>query len=139
MKRKVIPTVEVDSPIARQPIKVLGGDWRGGQLIFELSQIPPRHWTDIVMNTASGGISYFMNYPPELIRFTGNMAYWPGSEGTAQGLIDQFKQRVAFANKEYVRQLEEAAKRQEEETRRKLQADIQAEEKRQQIANRLKF
>jgi len=139
MKKKVIPTVEVDSPVARQPIEVLGGDWRNGHLSFKLSQIPPQHWIDIVKNTASGGISYFMNYPPELITFTGNMAHWHGSENSAQSQIDQFKQRVAFANKEYVRQLAEAAKRQEEETRRRLQVEIQAEEQRQKIASGLKF
>nr|WP_281719801.1 serine/threonine-protein kinase [Nitrosomonas nitrosa] len=139
MKTKVIPTVEVDSPIARQPIEVLGGDWRNGLLSFKLSQVPPQPWIDIVKNSASGGISYFMNYPPELIAFNGDIAHWQSSESAAQGQIDQFKQRVTFANSAYVRQLAEAARRQEQETRRRLHAEIQAEEKRQQIANRLKF
>ena len=84
-------------------------------------------------------MEYYMNYPPESIRFSGNKAYWVSSEGTAQMQINQFKQRVAHANKAYVHHLEETAKRQEEEARQKLKLAIQAEEKRQQFSQGLQF
>ncbi|MGB4067902.1 MAG: serine/threonine-protein kinase [Nitrospira sp.] len=138
MKAKVIPVATVDDPVARNPIQIVSGDWDGSRLVFKLSQSPPPLWVQLVADSIDG-MSYYTNYPPQLISFSGDTAYWPSSESTAQEQINQFKQRVAFANTKYVRHLDESAKRQEEEDRRRLQAAIQTEEKRKQVAGSLKF
>ena len=138
MKTAVTAATRVDDPVARHPIEVTGGNWVSTQLVFTLTQTPPELWIQLVKDRGNS-MSYYMNYPPESIRFSGNMAYWVSSEGTAQEQINQFKQRVAYANKAYVHHLEETAKRQEEEARQKLKLSIQDEEKRQQFAQGLKF
>lgn len=138
IKAKVIPAATVDDPVARNPIQVVGGDWDGSRLVFKLSQSPPPLWIQLVADSIDG-MSYYMDYPPQLISFSGDSAYWSSSESTAQEQINQFKQRVAFANTKYVRLLDENAKREEEEDRRRLRAAIQTEEKRKQVAGSLKF
>lgn len=138
LKQNVVPKIEIDDPIAQCPIDVIGGDWDGRNLIFKLSQEPPQLWVGLVANRGNG-MSYFMSYPPESIRFDRNKAYWPSSQGTAQQQIEQFKQRVAYANTAYVHQLEENARRREEEARQKLQLEIDAEEQRTRFASGLNF
>lgn len=139
LKRSVVPATHVDDPVARDPIRVLGGDWDGSRLIFSLSQSPPRRWAEIVASRYGGAGSFFMNYPPESIQFSGSTATWNASEDSAQQQIEQFKGRVTHANTEYVRQLEAEAKRREQEERQRLQDRIAAEERRQRVAKKLQF
>jgi serine/threonine protein kinase len=138
LRQTVVPSSEVDDPVAREAIRVVGGDWDGSQLKFRLSQSPPPRWTQIVSGRNGGG-PHFMNYPPERIRFNGDTACWPSSEHTAQQQIEQFKGRVAFANMEYVRQLEEVVRQEVEAARQRLQEKITAEETRQRVAKKLQF
>jgi serine/threonine protein kinase len=138
LKSAVVPSVSIDDPIAREPVTVVGGDWNGSQLVFRLSQSPPREWQQFA-TSGRGGNSLYMNYPPESIRFSGSAAHWQSSEGTAQEQIRQFKSLVEYANREYVRGIQAAARKQEEDSRRRLQEEIAAEERRQRVAKSLEF
>jgi hypothetical protein len=57
---------------------------------------------------------------------------------TAQGIIDNFKSYVRLANDRFRTNLEQEARRREEDQRRTLRERIASEERRQQILSKLK-
>jgi len=138
LKRTVVPIATVTDSIATAPIAVLGGDWNGSELVFTLNQNAPTRWTQLLVSDSSG-IGFFSEFHPSRIFVRGNIAHWPASERTAQQQIEQFRQRVAFANETLVSTLRSEARRQNEEAKKRLQDEIEAEERRRSVVDRLRF
>jgi len=140
LKNTVVPSLEVDDPLINDPPQLVEVDYRQDQLILILSQPVTKEWLDAFVDLPyTGGSPFIVNSEPSKFRFRGNEAMIPlPTRGTLQQLVDRFKYYLTGANNAYRNQVLNDQRRMEMEERKRLQEEIQEEERRQMVLKSIK-
>jgi serine/threonine protein kinase len=139
LRSEIIPDSEVDDPIIRNPITLVGVDYRDGNLVFKLSAAPPPNWIMAFQNPRSSWSSY-VGAGPEYFTFRDSEAQLrlnPGQE--PQQLIDNTKSYIELANRQYGDTVRAAHQKKLAAEREQLRSKVAEEERRQKILGALKI
>ena len=109
----VIPTHEIDEPLAYEPPRLVDADWDGRRLTFTLDREVSRDWVAALCRM--GSHSAVWGKGPETFSFQGNQAFIDAQEHEVQPVIDHFKNWLPVATRTLKNLLEQAAQRQEAE------------------------
>ena len=138
LKKIVIPQSEVDDPLVIEPVTLLSiVDYKEGKLILRLSQSVTQEWVQVFYKahhrqTLIGG-------NPSDFSFSGNSVIKNAAEGTAQRIVDYFKDYLSTANEAYKNHVLQKQHQREEEERQKLQTQVEEEERRQRILKNIRI
>ena len=127
MANVVIPVGEIDDPLAMEPPKLVGAEWRNGTIQLKLDKSVTAEWVQALHNM--GNYSCAMGAEPYRFSFSGNTATGPAPEGAAQIVVDHFKRWLPTASQVLRQQLEEKARRDEAERRTRLRSERDALER----------
>lgn len=139
LKNTVVPVSEVDDPIVADPIRLVGIDYRrDGGLVLKLSQAPTPGWVGTFGRIGNYGA--LQGREPSVFSFSGDAAQIPvDDEREAQVIVDHFKNYLVTANDDYKRALIQEMRDTEEAARRRVQAELEAEERRKKILEDVKI
>jgi serine/threonine protein kinase len=138
LNAEVIPETDVDDPIIRNPIALVGVDYSGGDLIFDLSAAPPPRWIREFINPR-GNLTYYPSARPELFTFNGSRARVAISPGIdTQTLVNYTKDYINKANNQYADAVDAENKARIEEERRRLRERVAEETRRQEILSKIR-
>jgi serine/threonine protein kinase len=132
LKKRVIPTSEIVDPLIDDPIRLIGVDYRDGNLIFILSRPHNGKWIQAFQNI-DYRYALLGSEPRSFQFFDDNKAKIKIEEHYAQKLIDNFKRYIESANESYKTIVNRQKKEQEVAERRRLQAEIEEKERRQRV------
>lgn len=131
LRNTVIPISEIDDPLIDNPVRVVGADYRGGKIVFTLSQAVNELWTQAFHNQI---VQQFRSgLSPQDFAISGITAVVRADELLAKEALDHANRYVAGATAGYKRKLEESRRNKEESERRALRNQIEDEEKRRRI------
>jgi serine/threonine protein kinase len=133
----VIPAGQVDDPLAHVPPKIVSADWDAGTLTMMLDRPVHDPWVHALRNM--GGHTSVMGIGPEAFRFQGTRATVGVGANDVQRVIDFFKDWLPRATMVLKTNLEQQARREEEQLREKLRRERQAEEERLKVTRNLRF
>lgn len=131
LKHKVIPKSEIDDPLLNNPIKLIGIDYRNGQLRLQLNQLVDPKW-EHAFKTFSD-FSYIQGYSPLEFTFHRDSATIQVPERLVQKITDHFNNYLAKCNNYYKEILISEKEKFEREEKIRLQNAIEEEERRQRI------
>lgn len=126
LKSVVIPTSEIDDPLVVTPVQIVGFDWDDGLLTLILSQPIKPDWREALLNM--GNYSSLISKGPEAFSFEGNKAKIRAEERQVQEIINYFKSWIPKATAVYKQYLENDRLYEEEQRRKKIKMEIEAEE-----------
>lgn len=132
LKKRVIPTSEVVDPLVDDPIRLVGIDYKDGNLIFTLSRPFNGTWIHAFQNIQYRNALYGKE-PRSFQFFNNNKAKNNIEEGRAQELVNYFKKFLLSANELYKKMVFEQRRKKERTERHQLQAKIEEEERRRRI------
>jgi serine/threonine protein kinase len=133
----VIRSTEVDEPLAHDPPRLINADWNRGQLILTLDRPVTQLWVQALSHM--GGYSAVMGRPPESFSFSGARATVSASEHEVQAVIDHFKSWLPQASRTLKQNLEEAARRLENQRREQLRKERAEEESRLRVLGNIRI
>lgn len=116
LEQTVIPTGEIDDPIVREPMRIVGFDWEDGVLKLEFNHAVNSIWQWALLNM--GGYTSISGKGPEIFQFKGNQAIISSTATQVKDIINYFKQWLPNANLTYKNKL---ISLQQEEERKKLE------------------
>ena len=129
---RVIPQLEGDDPLIRNPVHVTEIDYEAGHLVFTLSGEINFEWQEVFHNLPVG--SHYGQHGPKSAKFLNGAAWLPiRSPLGAQVIVDTFKEYLKATNKEYAKRVESKLRQQEESERAELKKKLEEERRRQQI------
>lgn len=134
-KRKVVPKTDLDDPLILDPPELIDYDWTPNVLTLILNKPVTRNW---VVAFQQIGI-YTPSLSPDSFVFAENRATIQAGESEVQRIIDYFRDWVTQANKKYEQLLREEILLQEENERRQLQAETEANEARARLRKNIKL
>lgn len=137
LKSVVIPTSEIDDPLAVTPVKIVGFDWDNGLLTLILSEAVNQQWKNAFLNM--GGHTSLMGKGPEAFSFEGNRARVRAEERQAQDIINYFKSWMPQTTTRYKHTIEGDRRRKEEQERQKIRMEIEAEEAKARLRKNIKL
>jgi len=146
LKREVIPSATVSHPLLAHPPRVVDVDIRGNTLTLYLDKPVTREWEEAFRTPRNMG--FIGGSGPDDWRFeragerTGASVRLPVhylQPETAQPIIDNFKSYVEFANVQFRKNLEYAARSKQAAEQKALQDRIVEEEKRRKLLDKLKI
>ncbi len=138
LKQAVVPTSELDDPIANDPVRVIAADWEDGMLTLTLNHHVNPEWVQI-LKFGHYGKSSLLGKGPEVFAFSGNTARIQAGEHQAQPIIDYFKSWLAPTHDVYVAAKKKQIKEKEERERRELEHQIRTAEARERMRGSLKI
>ncbi len=139
MRSAVIPDTEVDDPIIRNPITLVGVDYEGGQMVFTLSAVPPPAWI-LAFQNPRGSWGEYVGASPGSFNFLGSKALVRLSPGmNPQQLVDHTKTYTRVANEQYVQNVQSEHRNRLAAEREQLRRQIAEQERRQQILSHIKL
>lgn len=139
LRSEVIPDSEVDDSVVRNPIRLVGTDYRNENLIFTLSTAPPPNWIMAFQNPKGGWQSY-VGAGPEYITFSGPDAMVRlGSGMDPQQMVGYMKSYIEFANRQYAEMVSAQHQKRLAGEREQLRAKVAEEQRRQTILAKLKI
>ena len=137
LKQTVVPTTDLDDPLVLYPPKLVDWDWAPDQLTLILSSPVTDRWVYALQTM--GGYSSILGKGPDRFIFRGNRAIIPAREYEVQHLIDHFKNWLPAANQRYTNLLREEKVEKAEGERKKLRAEIEANEARARLRQTVKL
>lgn len=137
LKSTVIPTSEIDDPLAITPVEIVDFDWDSGLLTLILSQPVNQKWRNALLNM--GSHSSLMGRGPETFTFEGNRAKVRSEERQVQDIINYFKSWMPQTTARYKQDLEEERRRKEEQEREKIRIAIEAEETKARLRKNIRL
>jgi serine/threonine protein kinase len=139
LKSEIVPEAEVDDPVIRNPISLVGVDYGEGTLIFELSAPPPPNWIMSFQNP-NAQFSSFHGSGPEYFSFQGKYArVGLGPSIPAQRLVDYTKSYIQLANRRYSEIVTGQHRKRLADEKAVLRRKMADEEQRQKILSELKI
>jgi len=135
LTHKVIPLTEIDDPLVNDPVKLVDVDYQKGNLVFILNHRVNSKWQDAFRSI--GNFSFFPGFEPRLFKFTENKAIIAAREPDRRE-VDLFKDYVSKANDAYFALLRNEQRQKEEAERKRLQEEIEEEERAQRLRQSLK-
>ena len=137
MRSTVIPSSEIDDPLAITPVKIVDFDWDNGLLTLILSQPVTPKWRNALHNM--GSHSSLMNKGPETFSFEGNRAKIRADESQVQEIINYFKSWMPQTTAKYKHDLEVERRRVEEQEHKKIRMEIEAEEAKARLREKIRL
>lgn len=131
LKQTVIPESELDDPLVRDPVQLVGIDYQNGKLVFNLSKRLNANWVNAFHSI--GNYEYYHGYEPNHFEFRDNSTSVRIEEQFVQKMIDMFKDYIRKANENYKRMMLEQKRQKEMAERQALQQRIEEEERRQRV------
>jgi hypothetical protein len=129
---------ELDDPIARDPIRVVGLDWERNVLTLTLSQPVNSDWVQAIQFERYGRSS-LLGKGPEAFRFQGNSATVGAEERQVQDVVNHFKNWLGPAHQIYVERKKKERREAQERQRRALEQEIQERERRARVLSGVKI
>ena len=133
----VIPTHEIDEPLAYEPPRLVDADWDGRRLTLTLDREVSKDWVAALRRM--GNHSAVWGKGPETFSFQGNQAFIDVQEHEVQPVIDHFKNWLPVATRTLKNLLEQAVQRQETERKEQLRRSREAEERRLRVLRNIKI
>lgn len=134
-KREVIPA---SVPGQAEPVKLIDADWQKNTLTLRLNRMPEPKWVERFQQPREGFTSISGAHPSQT-QFRGDTAMVRADERNVQTVVDYFKKYLEMANRGYRTDLENEARHQEEEKRRKLAQELAEAEQRAKVLKNLKI
>jgi serine/threonine protein kinase len=138
LRQVVVPVSELDDPIARDPIRVVGLDWERNVLTLTLSQPVNSDWVQAIQFERYGRSS-LLGKGPEAFRFQGNSATVGAEERQVQDVVNHFKNWLGPAHQIYVERKKKERREAQERQRRALEQEIQERERRARVLSGVKI
>jgi len=136
LREAVISASQIDDPLINEPVRATPIDYRGGKIIFTLSQPVNHLWTEAFVSQTV--LQYPSGLSPQDFAISGTTVELRANEKTARSASDYLNRYIQGATSGYRRKLEEAQRKSEENDRRALQNQIDEEEKRKRVLGILK-
>jgi serine/threonine protein kinase len=136
-QEEVVPAAEIDEPLANEPMRIINVDWSRGLLTIYLDRPTTKDWRRAIQNL--GSYSSVYGKGPEAFTFDGNHAIVEASEHQVQDIINHFKNWLPRASLVLRSDLELRARKLDEERRRRLQLEREAEEQRLRVLRNVRF
>lgn len=134
----VIPSSDIDDPLAFEPPKLVSFDWDGEHLTLILDRPVSQDWVSAIKDLR-GSYSSVMGKGPETFFFKENRAIVSAQDYQVQQIIDLFKPWLPMATQRLRENLEEANRRQESERKEKLRKEREAEERRLNLLRNIRI
>jgi len=140
------PLPDIADPLVAEPVRLVGVDIQGGELILKLNHSVSREWATVFRDSGAPG-PYLLGYGPQGFSFSQNRASVPVPHrppvvrgGTFyQRIVDDFKKFLTSANAAYRSKLINDARVRQEVAKKALQREIEEEERRQSIRSQIKI
>jgi serine/threonine protein kinase len=136
-KQKVVLTTDLDDPFVIDPPKLIDWDWEPNQLTLVLTRGVDERW--LYALKSMGDHSAILGKGPEEFEFRENRAVIPARESEVEQLINHFKDWMPKANKRYEELARQEIVEQQAKERRRLQAEIDANEARARLRKNIKL
>jgi len=133
----VISAAQIDEPLAQQPPRLIGADWKGGRLTLTLDRPVTGEWVAALQRM--GSYTSVMGKDPSAFSFRGNQASVDAAEHQVQAVIDHFKTWLPKASGTLKHLLEVSAQREEAQRREQLRREREAEEQRLRVLRGIKI
>lgn len=139
LKKQVIPQSDLDDPLVNDPVKLINVDYDGTNLILKLNHDISKysHWPSTFKSI--GDYSFLPGKEPFRYRFVEDKAIIPAEERYVQQIVEHFKDYLVKTAKDYEKKMLGFQRQREAEERRRLEAQIETEEKRQRILKNVKI
>lgn len=131
LRNTVIPSSQTDDPLIDSPVQAAPIDYRGGKIIFTLSQPVNHLWEQAFVSQTV--LQYPAGLSPQDFAISGTTVELRADENTARMAWDYLNRYIQGATSGYRRKLEEAQRKKQENDRRAIQHQIEEEEKRQRV------
>jgi hypothetical protein len=137
LTKRVVKTTE---PPEFEPIRIVSFDYASGNLELKFDRPVPQGWEKEFKNPL-GGYTSMLGYEPERFNFRNNTVSIKVREDAnfIQELINYAKGYVNSANRDFVQQMRENARREEEQQRTALEKNIAEAERRKNILANIKL
>jgi len=133
--------VSATDPPDFEPIKIISFDFDPGHLKLKLSRSVPSDWVQ-EFQYPRGGHSALMGYGPERYSFRGDIAsiqVHGTDERYIQDIINNAKDYVNMANRNYTQQLQDRSKKEEQQQRVELEKKVADAELKKRILSTVKL
>jgi len=137
LRQTVIPETEVDDPLIIDPPRLKDFDWDRGNLTLILSQPINSTWINALQKM--GSHRSLLGKGPERFSFSGNKARINAREDEVQEIINYFKTWLPNANRVYEQMILRKKQEAEERERQELQRQIEEEEARKRVLEKVKI
>lgn len=137
LKSAVVAASEIDDPLVLTPIKIVGFEWDNNLLTLILSQPVNNKWIDALHNM--GSYTSLVGKDPLAFTFNRDRATVRAEEREVQSIIDYFKSWLPITTLRYKNNLEEENRRREEQERQKIRKEIEAEEVKARLRDKIKI
>lgn len=137
LKQTVISETDIDDPLISDPPRLVGFDYERGKLILILNQPINPNWIWALQNM--GSYAAPMGKGPMAFSFTGYKATIPARENEIQDIINYFKGWLPMANRKYEERLREEITDESNNKRKRMQQEIEEQERRQRILKNAKI
>jgi serine/threonine protein kinase len=138
LEQVVIPSGEIDDPLAHRAPKLKSASWDNGSLTLVLDTPVNPNWNQVLSHRL-GSYSAPMGVGPERFQFSGDTAVVAVDARTAQSTIDHFKEWLPKVTAVYKHELEKAARAVEDRRRRELQRELLREQQRLEVNKGLRI
>ncbi len=137
LKQTVIPITEIDDPLIIDPPRLVNFDYDHNVVTLFFQQPVNEKWRWALTNM--GGHESLWGKGPERFEISGKQARINAEEREVQAIIDYFKRWLPIANRVYEQRIRQEKRDAEEQSRTKLQREIEEQERRQRVLKNVKF
>lgn len=137
LTQTVVPESELDDPLILNPVQLVGVDYNGEMLFFELKPAVNPNWVHCFGHI--GGYQSVLGKGPPHFSWDHGRAVIQASEQEAPLIVKFFKGYVDQANKDYVELLTTNKRHEEERRRKEIQRQLEIEQKRQRVLQKISF
>jgi serine/threonine protein kinase len=138
LSREVVPSETIDDFTVRNPVKVVGGDFKDDELIVELSHQPPAKWIDQFHHHLDG-ITSFAGLGPGAVRFHSEQALIRTRPQDAQAQVVHLKDWIEKANGKYAKLIATEQEVQRMQQKKRREAELERERERQEVLKNLRW
>lgn len=137
LKQTVIAESDLDDPLILDPPRLVGVDYDNGTLILLFNRPVNPKWVWALQNM--GSYSNIMGKDPGAFSFSGKTARINAREQEIQDIINHFKNWIPAANIKYVETIRKEMNEVAENERKRIQKEIEEQERRQRIIKNVKI
>ena len=137
LKQTVISETDLDDPLISDPPRLIDFDYDQGTLILILNRPINDRWVWALQNM--GHYSSIMGKGPEAFSFRGDRATIHAREREIQDIINYFKGWLPMANTKYEAKLRQEITDEANNKRKRMQEEIEEQERRQRLRKNVKI
>lgn len=137
LNQTVITETDIDDPLISDPPRLVNFDYDQRTLILILNQPINPKWVWALQNM--GSYSSIMGIEPEAFSFSGDRATIQAEEKEVQDIINYFKGWLPMANRKYEERLRKEITDEANSKRKRMQQEIEEQERRQRILKNVKI